>query len=315
MPRKDRGYQDLIRAIKEDNISGASLISRKAAKTISLFTQQTKAKTIQAYYSSLLRIGKGLISAQPDMVSIFNLVNSILIAVEEKKDKLTLEQLNNIVRKKAGEFHKRSLESLERMAEFGQTLIFNGCTILTYSFSGGVFYILKKAKDKGKRFEVVVSESRPMFEGRKLALSLGKLGIPVTLVTDAALSLYVKKSDLVLVGADSISEKNFVNKVGTYGLSLLAEEFGIPFYVASDKTKFISEKWRKSPKPLADPEEVLSRKLKNVKTENQYFEEIPLLYCTKIITPYGFISPTQVPAEIRKTKISRKLIRVLKGLL
>jgi translation initiation factor eIF-2B subunit delta len=315
MPRKDRGYQDLIRAIKEDNISGASLISRKAAKAISLFTQQTKAKTIQAYYSSLLKIGKELISAQPDMVSIFNLVNSILVAVEEKKDKLTLEQLNNIVRRKAGEFHKSSLKSLERMAEFGQTLIFNGCTILTYSFSGGVFSILKKAKEKGKRFEVVVSESRPMFEGRKLALSLGKLGIPVTLVTDAALGLCVKESDLVLVGADCISEKSFVNKVGTYGLSLLAKELGIPFYVASDWTKFISEKWRKSPKRLADPKEVLSRKLKNVKAENQYFEEIPLLCCKKIITSDGFILLTQIPVEIRKTKISRKLIRELKRLL
>lgn len=315
MPRKDRGYQDLIRAIKEDNISGASLISRKAAKTISIFAQQTKAKTTQTYYSSLLRIGKELISAQPDMASIFNLVNSVIVAVEEKKNRLTLKQLNKMVRKKAGEFQKDLLESLENMAEMGQTLIFNGCTILTYSFSGGVFSILKKAKEKGKRFEVIVSESRPAFEGRKLALSLGKLGIPVTLVTDVALSLYVKESDLILVGADCISEKSFVNKVGTYGLSLLADEFGIPFYVASDRTKFISKKWRKSPKHLTDPEEVLSRKLKNVKAENQYFEEIPLLYCKKIITPDGFISPAQIPAEIRKTKISRKLIRELKGLL
>jgi translation initiation factor eIF-2B subunit delta len=178
-----------------------------------------------------------------------------------------------------------------------------------------VFSILKKAKEKGKRFEVVVSESRPVFEGRKLALSLGKLGIPVTLVTDAALSLYIRESDLVFVGADSVSEKNFVNKVGTYGLSLLAEEFGIPFYVASDKTKFISEKWRKSHKHLADPKEVLSRQLKKVKAENQYFEEIPLLYCKKIITPDGFISPAQSSTEISKLKVSKKLIRELKGIL
>ena len=314
MPRKNRGYQDLIRSIKEDNISGASLISRKAAKAISLFTQQTKAKTAQTYYSHLLKIGKELISAQPDLVSIFNLVNSIVVAVEERKNRLTSEQLNNMVRKKAGEFHKSSLKSLKHMAEMGQTLIFNGCTILTYSFSGGVFSILKKAKEKGKSFEVVVSESRPMFEGRKLALSLGKLGIPVTLVTDAALSLYIEKSDLVLVGADSISEKSFVNKVGTYALSLLAKEFGIPFYVASDGTKFIYEKWKKNHKNLADPEEVFLRKLKNVKTENQYFEEIPLMYSKKIITPDGLISLGQIKAKIRKSKISKSLMQKINDL-
>ncbi len=312
MPRKNRGYQDLIREIKEDNLSGASLISRKAANAITLFSQKNKAKTTSSYYLNLLKVGKALISAQPDMAPIFNLVNSIVVAVEENKNGFTSDQLNNMVREKAREFHKNSLKSLEDVAEIGQTLIFNGCTILIYSFSKAVFSILKKAKEKRKRFKVVVSESRPMFEGRKLAESLGKMGIPITLVIDAALSLYIKECDMVLVGADSISEKSFVNKVGTYSLSLLAEELGIPFYVASEKTKFISEKWRKSHKHRADPEEVFSGKMKNVKIENPYFEEVPLSYCKKIIIPDGFISPTRISSEIKKTKVSKNLIEAIK---
>ena len=102
MPRKNRGYQDLIRSIKEDKISGASLISRKAAKAISLFTQQTKTKTAQTYYSCFLKIGRELISAQPDMVSIFNLVNSIVVAVEEKKNRLNSSALQESSRAHGG---------------------------------------------------------------------------------------------------------------------------------------------------------------------------------------------------------------------
>ncbi|MGB2697001.1 MAG: translation initiation factor eIF-2B [Candidatus Zixiibacteriota bacterium] len=314
MSRKNRGYQDLIRAIKEDNLSGASLLSRKAANTISLFTQEIKAKTISRYYQSLLEVGKELISAQPDMIPIFNLVNSILLIVEKKKNKLTLEELNYQVRKKVEDFHSNSLKSLEGITQIGQTLIFNGCTVITYSFSEGVFSILKKAKEKRKRFKVVLSESRPVFEGKNLALSLGKMGIPVTLVIDAALSLYLKEVDLVLVGADSVSERSFVNKVGTYGLSLMAKELGVPFYVASERTKFISEKWSKTTEHHADPKEIFSKRSKNVKIENPYFEEIPLLYCKKIITPDGFISPSRVSSEIRKITISKDLMKEIKGI-
>ena len=210
-----------------------------------------------------------------------------------------------MVRKKAEEFHTNSLKSLEAIAQIGQSLIFGGSTILAYSFSQAVLSILKRAKEKGKEFNVAVSEARPMFEGRKLAEDLGKLGISVILVTDSSLGLYLKGADLVLVGADSVSEKTFTNKVGTYGLSLLAKKFKVPFYVACERTKFISEKWKSSLIHRADPGEVFRGTFKNVKIENPFFEEIPLAYCKKIITPEGFLSPPRIPSVIRKTRPPR----------
>lgn len=314
MSRGNRGYQNLIKVIKKDRLSGASQLSRKAANVITLFSRETKAKTTQSYYQSLLKAGKELISAQPDLIPIFNLVNSILCSVEEHKDTLSLDELNHLVRGKSEKFYRNSLRSLNIIADIGETLIFNDCTILTHSFSGAVLSILKKAKKNRKRFEVVVSESRPMFEGRNLAENLGKLRISVTLVIDSALSLYLKEADLILVGADSISEKSFVNKVGTYGLSLLAKEFGVPFYLVSERTKFISQQWRGSLRHWADPKEVFSKKLKNVKIENPYFEEIPLMHCKKIIAPEGFLSPSQIPSAIRKTRLSTNLMQKTKEL-
>lgn len=312
MPRTDRGYQNLIRIITRDHLSGASQLSRKAATVFILFSKQSKAKKKQEYYRTLLKVGKELIAAQSHMIPIFNLVNSVLYSFEEHKDALCLRKLDCLVREKSEEFSKNSLKSLARIADVGEALIFNGCTILTYSSSGAVLSILKRAKGKGKKFRVVVSESRPLFEGRKLAQYLGNLGIPVTLVIDSALSLYLKDADLVLVGADSISEKGFVNKVGTYGLSLLADRSKVPFYLASERTKFISREWRDSLEHLADPEEVFSKRPKNVKIENPYFEEIPLSQCKRIITPDGFLSPSRIPSVIRKTRLCGSLMRILR---
>jgi translation initiation factor 2B subunit (eIF-2B alpha/beta/delta family) len=312
MPRPNRGYQNLIETINRDRLSGASQLSRKAAEVITLFSKETKAKTTQGYCQTLLKVGKELISAQPDLIPIFNLVNSILWVVEEHKDTLSLEELNHLVRKKSEEFYRNSIKSLEKIADIGGTLIFNGCKIVTYSSSEAVFSILKKAKKKRKKFKVVLSESRPLHEGRNLAENLGKLGIPVTLVIDVALSLFLKEADLILVGADSISEKSFVNKVGTLSLSLLAKGFGVPFYVVSERTKFISQKWRKSLHNGADPKEVFPGKLRNVRIENPYFEQIPLENCTKIITPEGFLLPSQISSVVRKTRLSQNLKRSLK---
>jgi translation initiation factor eIF-2B subunit delta len=313
MPRKNRGYKSLIKKIEGDHLSGASHLSRKAAHVLTLFSRETKAKEKEVYCRALLRLGKELIAAQPGIIPIFNLVNSILYSVQEDKNALSLEELNHLVRKKAEDFHTNSLKSLEAIARIGQSLIFGGSTILTYSSSGAVFFILKRARKKGKKFNVVVSEARPMFEGRKLAEDLGKLGISVILVTDSALGLYLKGADLILVGADSVSEKTFTNKVGTYGLSLLARKSKVPFYVASERTKFTSEKWKTSLTHRADPQEVFPRKLKNVKIENPYFEKIPLSYCKKIIAPQGFLSPSQLPSVIRKTRLSRNLMPIIGG--
>jgi translation initiation factor 2B subunit (eIF-2B alpha/beta/delta family) len=79
--------------------------------------------------------------------------------------------------------------------------------------------------------------------------------------------------------------------------------------VASERTKFISREWRGSLKHLADPKQVSSRRLKNVKIENPYFEEIPLSHCKKIITPEGFLSPSQISSAVRKTRLCRNLMQ------
>jgi translation initiation factor eIF-2B subunit delta len=174
--------------------------------------------------------------------------------------------------------------------------------------------ILKRAKENGKSFQVVVCESRPMLEGRLLARFLGNAKIPVTLIADAAMGLFAKEADLFLVGADSISENVFVNKIGTLYLGLLSREHGVPLYVACERSKFISSAWRLSPFAKGDPKEILDEELQNVRGENPYFEEVPLSFCQQVITNEGFLPPSELSHYIRRTRLCQKLAQRIKQL-
>lgn len=306
-------YTNLVEEIKNDHVSGASEISRKACWAFVAFSSEVKAESKEECFDKLLKLGVDLVLAQPYMASIFNLANSILYHVEELLPTLSVEELCEFTKEKADQFHHNSLNSMQKIAKNGEILIKEDSKVLTFSSSGSILSILKKAKDEGKKFEVIACESRPRFEGRILAKFLGNAGIPVRLITDAAMGVFAKEATLFLVGADSISESTFVNKVGTKYLCLLSNEHKIPLYVACERSKFISAGWRLKPTVWGDPREVLDFELLNVKAENPYYEEIPLSYCHEVITNEGFFSPKDIPNLIRKTRLCQKLMEQMKS--
>jgi ribose 1,5-bisphosphate isomerase len=306
--------KEIVERIRDDHTSGASELSRLATEAFTLFSSKKGFKTEDRLFEEALELGKSLISAQPYMAPIFNLVNSILYAVEEKKSIFPQDQLRKLIRCKSEDFIQNSLASLEKIGGYGEVLIEDGFTVLTHSSSGSILSILKKAKAEGRNFKVIATESRPMFEGKILARFLGEEGIPTTLIVDAAVGTIIKQVDLMLVGADSISEDSFVNKVGTKYLALLTQENNTPLYVACERSKFISKTWRIKPKADGNPEEVLDEKLKNVKAINPYYEEIPLLLCRGIITNEGIFLHSDISDFIRQTRICKRLTEKLKSL-
>lgn len=307
-------YTNLVQEIKNDHLSGASEISRKASSAFVVFSSEVKVASKEEYFDKLLKLGTELSSAQPYMASVFNLANSILYQVEELLPTLSLEELHALTREKAEEFYDNSLSSMQKIAQHGEVLIEEGSKILAFSSSGSILSILKQAKEEEKNFKVIACESRPMFEGRLLAKFLGNSGIPVTLITDVAMGIFAPEATLFLVGADAISETTFVNKVGTKYLCLLSKEHEIPLYVACERSKFISDEWRPKPTIWSDPKEVLDFELLNVKAENPYYEELPLSYCQEVITNEGFLSPHDIPYLIRKTRLCKKLMENVQNL-
>jgi translation initiation factor eIF-2B subunit delta len=301
-------YKKLINKLRQDHLSGASELSRKASVVFVAFSEQIKAKNSKDYLDKLSKIGQELVLSKPDMVPIFNLSNSIITSVENQKSS-SVECLRELTETKAQEFFRNSLTSLDRIGDYGQRRIKDNSTILTLSFSASVLSIFKKAKQKKKNFKVIVCESRPLMEGRKLALVLSSWGIEVTLIVDVAMGLFVDEANLILLGADCVTEKFFVNKIGSYPLCLLAREEKVPVYVACEKSKFIPERFRIKSKPIGGGEsigEVYKMKMRNLKIENPYFENVPISLWKKIITEERVLLPSEVKGFFSEVKISRR---------
>jgi methylthioribose-1-phosphate isomerase len=132
-----------------------------------------------------------------------------------------------------------------RLGQNGRDLIPEGARILTHCNAGALatagygtaLGVIRAAYEEGKKIHVFVDETRPVLQGARLtAWELMREGIPCTLIADnMAGSLMQKKGvDLVIVGADRIAANgDMANKIGTYGLAVLARVHGIPFYAAA----------------------------------------------------------------------------------
>ena len=157
----------------------------------------------------------------------------------EKNIHEKVEELTEIVTSASEQFLKNLENSKRKIAEIGARRIRNNSVVLTHCHSSTVTYLLRRAKLEGRSFEVICTESRPVFQGRITAKEMLELGVKTTLIVDSATRFFMNQVDLVLVGADAItSEGNVVNKIGTSMIALIAQEARTPFYVVSELLKF-----------------------------------------------------------------------------
>ena len=153
-------------------------------------------------------------------------------------------------------------------------LIKDGSKIFTFSHSSVVRKAIMEAAKTGKRFEVILTEARPVGEGLSLAKFLGRAGIPVSLYTDAAMELAISRCDIVLVGTDWYWHRGFINKIGTHSALRIADEREKTFYVLSDSSKYMKtppSDWSRDKHPES---QILMEKIENVTVHNPYFESI-----------------------------------------
>jgi methylthioribose-1-phosphate isomerase len=131
------------------------------------------------------------------------------------------------------------------IGEHGAPLISEGDGVLTHCNAGGLatadygtaLAVMFRAHEKGRKFRAFADETRPLLQGARLtAWELQKAGIDVTLICDNMAAQVMKEGriQLCLVGSDRIAANgDAANKIGTYGVALLAKAHDIPFYVAA----------------------------------------------------------------------------------
>src|SRR5258708_1388704 len=227
--------QAILKDLRADVHSGATEIARKAVQCLNAFAEEGHASAAE-YWKDLVGLGKALITSQPSMASLFNLVNHVLLAVEPLRGSGDVNVLQNATRESATQFMRASDAALESIAQHGQGLITPNSTVFTHSSSNTVGGILRQAVRAGKGLNALVTKSRPYCEGREMARYLGQQGINTRLILDAAIAHYVKEADLIFVGVDRISEESFVNKVGTLAIAMAAKLDQIPVYLACESS-------------------------------------------------------------------------------
>jgi methylthioribose-1-phosphate isomerase len=196
----------------------------------------------------------------------------------------------------------------DAIADAGLDLISKGTKILTHCNTGPIatagggtaLGVIIRAARAGKKPHVFVDETRPLLQGSRLTcFELMQAGVDVTLQVDgaAAIAMARKGIDVVIVGADRIARNgDTANKIGTYGLAILAAHHGIPFYVAAPRSTFdfSMESGASIHIEERQPEEVTSFAGTRVAPEgahvyNPAFDVTPGHLVTAFVTEYGVI--------------------------
>lgn len=257
------------------------------------------------------RLGGQILKSQPGMAQLTNLFNLIYETIDQDSS----DDVKVLARKISGEarrFDESAKKAVSKLVEFGIELITEDCEVLVHSNSSTVFEILKRAHETGKTFQVIVTESRPVEEGKTCAEDLAKLGVHSTYLIDAAVSKGVDRADLVLLGADSVSENTLVNKIGTKAICLLCREAMVPCYAVAESSKFSPQNLNPKKEHPRDPNEVWADPPAEVTVQNFYFDTVPLEMFTGIISEDGVLTPSQIAGKIRAQKVHPKLRKQLK---
>lgn len=180
----------------------------------------------------------------------FEVIQQTLMRIKEYSRDNDLNKIKKFIEEIIEEFYKK----VEKLFRKFEREIHPEIKILTISNSRTIFELLYRSRIKFFSPEVYVLESLPVGEGKILDNRLKAFGVNSTLIKDSEMKDYVKKVDIVLMGADRIvSGKYFMNKVGSKKLAQAANKFNKPVYVVAFKEKIIdSEPKRRTIKSVRD---------------------------------------------------------------
>ena len=180
--------------------------------------------------------------------------------------------------------------------------------IATFTRSSLVERALLAAHEAGRPLHVLCAESRPMNEGRDLAVALAARGVPAWLAVDGALGLLLPQAAALWLGVDAVREHTFVAKAGTYGLVLVAREINLPVWLFAQRAKFLPDRCRRLALPRRDPAEVWPDAPSGVNVVNLPFEEVPLGLARGVLTEGGFLGPREVEDAAASTPVAPELL-------
>jgi methylthioribose-1-phosphate isomerase len=198
--------------------------------------------------SALLSTADMLASTRPTAVNLVNGLERVRMSIASSGG--DIKEIACRVSGAAFDLHDEEIRTDRMIGENGAALLKDGMTVLTHCNAGGLatagygtaLGVIKMAHERGKRIKVYADETRPLLQGSRLtAWELVRAGIDVTVLCDnAAASLLASgRIDAVITGADRIVlNGDSANKIGTLGLAVLCEKYGVPMYIAAPWSSF-----------------------------------------------------------------------------
>ncbi|OUQ75229.1 S-methyl-5-thioribose-1-phosphate isomerase [Flavonifractor sp. An100] len=239
--------EEMYRAIHQLQVRGAPAIGIFAAYALSVLANQIQEEDFSPFYRRLQELGEYLDSARPTAANLHGMVTRMLDTAWVHREE-PLAAVRSALREEARAIHREDMDMCRRISEFGLSLLKDGDGVLTHCNAGplatsrygtgqGPFYL---AKEQGINLHVYCDETRPLLQGARLtSYELQKAGVPCTLICDNMASLVMKqgKVQACMVGCDRVAlNGDAANKIGTSGVAILANYYGIPFYVLGPST-------------------------------------------------------------------------------
>lgn len=265
-------FKSKIKNITADNRSGSTTILNNTINALlEIFEKEP-----QADISEIVSLLNKLIRFHSNFVVLFHFVNALFTEIEKNPESQNLYFfiLNYKTKwKNAGE---------EAGKKFMEEIHLQEKNILLHSNSSAIHTLFTKLAAKYIFPTIFQTASGPVNEGKIQAEYLSKLGFNIKFIHESAIAKFIDKIDFVVFGADLITEGKFLNKTGTFLISLLFKHYNKPVYVISDsrkiiKTQKLSEEIKSGllTEKEKSKEELWENPPKNVKPINYYFEFTP----------------------------------------
>lgn len=229
------------KAIKLLQVRGAPAIGVFAGYAMYVLAQQYADKPYEEFLAEFRRQAEYLNSSRPTAVNLSWALKRQTKLVEDNSGRSPAE-IVRLLGEEAKKIDAENIEMTKKIAEYGVTLIKDGDGILTHCNAGYLACLgygtatapIYFGAEHGMKLHVFSDETRPLLQGARLtSYELQKAGIDVTLICDNMASIVMKQGwvNAVFVGCDRIAANgDFANKIGTSGVAILAQHYGVPFY-------------------------------------------------------------------------------------
>ncbi len=305
-----KNYECVAKAIEDMVVRGAPAIGVVAAYGVVLGALDAAEQTgsFVDFKARVELIVNRLAATRPTAVNLFWALKRMRRILEAGKN---IEDIVSALETEAINIESQDVETNKKIGYYGAELLSSREVILTHCNTGALatagygtaLGVVRAAVESGKEVVVYVDETRPYLQGARLtAWELEQEGISYYLITDNMAGWFMSLGEItcVIVGADRIAlNGDTANKIGTYTLSVLAKEHGIPFYVAAPTSTFDLSIPSGSEIPIEErsPEEVLFCHCRDcrvapygAKVRNPAFDVTPHENITGIITEKGVIN-------------------------